>query len=240
MINQSIKVKQNRLKHFLDIYLEQDGIFMIRMIANNTSDYVATDLIHHLCNFYLFNYHNIKCMCNNNMFFFCFKKGCQHAENYDKLFPKDPHNIPDIECPFDHKKIDTHKKDDPRDKHRDDHVENSHHGAIRKLANENKDYLSFRKIYNQNYRYMNQMSRDSADHHFSNDLLANNNYDFTPSTLNKRSIHFKEEDEDNHHVSNNNEDNSEKIDNIHNNDESVQLLNFALKKKDPSAPGTNV
>ena len=36
------------------------------------------------------------------------------------------------------------------------------------------------------------------------------------------------------------EDNSEKIDNIHNNDESVQLLNFALKKKDPSAPGTNV
>ena len=42
-------MKQNRLKHFLDIYLEQDGIFMIRMIANNTSDYVATDLIHHLC-----------------------------------------------------------------------------------------------------------------------------------------------------------------------------------------------
>ena len=34
---------------------------MIRMIANNTSDYVATDLIHHLW--------------------------CQHADNYDKLFP---------------------------------------------------------------------------------------------------------------------------------------------------------
>lgn len=78
LINNSIKVKQNRLKHFLEIYLEQDGIFMIRMIANNTSDYVATDLVHHLW--------------------------CQHAENYDKLFPKDPHNIPDIPCPFDHKK----------------------------------------------------------------------------------------------------------------------------------------
>ena len=56
LINQSIKVRQNRLKHFLDIYLEQDGIFMIRMIANNTSDYVATDLIHHLCNFDFYLY----------------------------------------------------------------------------------------------------------------------------------------------------------------------------------------
>jgi hypothetical protein len=184
--------------------------------------------------FNLFNYRKV---------YFLKIKGCQHAENYDKLFPKDPHNIPDIECPFDHKKIDTHKKDDPRDKHHDDHVDNFHHGATRKLANENREYLSFRKIYNQNYRYMNQMSRDSADHHLSNDLLENNNYDFTSNTLNKRSIHFKE-DEDNHHSNNNtninNEDNSEKMENNHNNDENVQLLSFALKKKDPSAPGTNV
>ena len=88
MINQSIKVKQNRLKHFLDIYLEQDGIFMIRMIANNTSDYVATDLIHHLCNFYLFNYHNIKCMCNNNMFFFVLKKGVSMRKTMINYFQK--------------------------------------------------------------------------------------------------------------------------------------------------------
>ncbi len=76
LINQSIKVRQNRLKHFLEHYLESDGIFMIRMIANNTSDYVATDLIHNLW--------------------------CQHAENYDQLFPNDPHNIADIPCMFQH------------------------------------------------------------------------------------------------------------------------------------------
>ena len=89
LINQSIKVRQNRLKHFLDIYLEQDGIFMIRMIANNTSDYVATDLIHHLW--------------------------CQHADNYDKLFPRDPHNIPDIPCPFEHRRLAHTKKTDNDD-----------------------------------------------------------------------------------------------------------------------------
>lgn len=51
LINQSIKVRKNRLKHFMETYLEPDGIFMIRMIANNTSDYVATDLIHHVIHF---------------------------------------------------------------------------------------------------------------------------------------------------------------------------------------------
>lgn len=85
---------------------------------------------------------------------------------------------------------------------------------------------------------MNQMSRDSVDHNLSNDLLTNNNYDFTPASINKRSIHFKD-DEDNHN--NNHEDNyrAEKIDNLHNNDENVHLLNFG-KKKDPSAPGTSL
>jgi hypothetical protein len=78
LINQSIKVRQNRLNHFLDHYLEADGIFMIRMIANNTSDYVATDLIHNLW--------------------------CKHAENYDQLFPNDPHNLPDVPCVFEHRK----------------------------------------------------------------------------------------------------------------------------------------
>lgn len=51
---------------------------MIRMIANNTSDYVATDLIHQLW--------------------------CQHAENYDQLFPSDPHNICDIPCVYEHRR----------------------------------------------------------------------------------------------------------------------------------------
>ena len=34
-----------KLTHFLDYYLEPDGIFLIRMIGNNSSDFVATDVI---------------------------------------------------------------------------------------------------------------------------------------------------------------------------------------------------
>ena len=48
LINNLLTEDSERLRHFLSIYLEPDGIFMIRMISNNTSDYVATDLIHHL------------------------------------------------------------------------------------------------------------------------------------------------------------------------------------------------
>ncbi len=56
---------------------------MIRMIANNTSDYVATDLIHHLW--------------------------CQHHEKYGTLFPDEPHQSK-TPCNFEHKKIE--KKQD--------------------------------------------------------------------------------------------------------------------------------
>jgi hypothetical protein len=49
---------------------------MIRMVANNVSDYVATDLIHNLW--------------------------CQHAEKYDILFDS-PHRFPgDLPCVFKH------------------------------------------------------------------------------------------------------------------------------------------
>jgi hypothetical protein len=39
-INQGVRTNGKRMDHFLDRYLEPDGIFMIRIIANNTSDYV--------------------------------------------------------------------------------------------------------------------------------------------------------------------------------------------------------
>lgn len=48
LINRTMSSKKIRLEHFLGKYLEADGLFMIRMIANNTSDYVATDVIHNL------------------------------------------------------------------------------------------------------------------------------------------------------------------------------------------------
>ena len=48
LINRTMSTKKVRLEHFLGKYLEADGLFMIRMIANNTSDYVATDVIHNL------------------------------------------------------------------------------------------------------------------------------------------------------------------------------------------------
>ena len=50
---------------------------MIRMIANNTSDYVATDLIHHLW--------------------------CQHHEKYGHKFENEPHQSM-LPCLFDHSK----------------------------------------------------------------------------------------------------------------------------------------
>lgn len=50
---------------------------MIRMIANNTSDYVATDLIHHLW--------------------------CQHHEKYGHKFENEPHQSI-LPCLFDHSK----------------------------------------------------------------------------------------------------------------------------------------
>jgi len=38
LFNEDVKQKKlvNRLRHFMDYYLEADGIFMIRMIANNS------------------------------------------------------------------------------------------------------------------------------------------------------------------------------------------------------------
>jgi hypothetical protein len=48
-LNDEIKLTDSKLfDHFTDIYLEADGIFMIRMIGNNTNEFVATDLIHEL------------------------------------------------------------------------------------------------------------------------------------------------------------------------------------------------
>lgn len=79
LINKTAKIGKHRLKHFLDKYLEPDGIFMIRMIGNNTSDYVATDLIQQLW--------------------------CQHAESYDSMFPGEPHCYAEIPCQFDHVRL---------------------------------------------------------------------------------------------------------------------------------------
>ncbi len=40
LINQSIKVRKNRLKHFLETYLEQDGSYLIFYLKNNTKNQV--------------------------------------------------------------------------------------------------------------------------------------------------------------------------------------------------------
>ena len=74
-------VSSNSIKNFpyKNFKLKLKGLFMIRMIANNTSDYVATDVIH-------------------NLF-------CQHAEKYDRLFPDESHHIPGGKpCKFKHTK----------------------------------------------------------------------------------------------------------------------------------------
>ena len=77
LINKKIVERKKRINHFLRTYLSMDGLFIIRMIANNTSDYVATDVIHQLW--------------------------CQHADKYDRLFPDEPHRIAgDKPCVFKH------------------------------------------------------------------------------------------------------------------------------------------
>lgn len=40
--------KKRILDHFINVYLEPDGFFLIRIISINTNDFVATDLIHQL------------------------------------------------------------------------------------------------------------------------------------------------------------------------------------------------
>jgi hypothetical protein len=51
-----IQNSSKKLQHFIEEYLEPDGIFMIRMIANNASDFVATDLIKELWKRHYKNY----------------------------------------------------------------------------------------------------------------------------------------------------------------------------------------
>ncbi len=81
--NVNQKLVPKRLHHFLTFYLEPDGIFMIRMIGHNTSDYVATDLIHQLW--------------------------CQHDEKYGYMFPDEPHKSRHKKCAFPHSRINEYK-----------------------------------------------------------------------------------------------------------------------------------
>ena len=66
------------------------GIFIIRMIGENSGDYVATDLIH--------------------------KMWCQHNDKYGDMFPQEPHiaiNSPFI-CQFTTKNV-LFESDRPKD-----------------------------------------------------------------------------------------------------------------------------
>ncbi len=78
LFNELVNLKKvpHRFDHFIQKYLEADGIFIVRMIGNNTSDYVATDLIHQLW--------------------------CQHDDHYGHMFPNEPHQSCNT-CKFKHK-----------------------------------------------------------------------------------------------------------------------------------------
>jgi hypothetical protein len=96
---------------------------MIRMISNNTSDYVATDLIH--------------CM------------WCQHAERYDYLFPNEPHHLTNEPCPFNHVKVKQIERpivDNPDSFNVSTNRANSEVANIMATGN----YGNFGKIYDQN------------------------------------------------------------------------------------------
>lgn len=109
LITQSATIGKHRLAHFIETYLEPDGIFMIRMIANNTSDFVATDLVHNLW--------------------------CQHADNYDRNFLDEPHNILDVPCQFEHKETKKYQENHSRQNMNQQQDENN--------------YLNFGHVFNQ-------------------------------------------------------------------------------------------
>ena len=48
LYDRSISRNSDKLNHFIDPYLEADGIFMIHMIANNVGNHVASDLFFEL------------------------------------------------------------------------------------------------------------------------------------------------------------------------------------------------
>ena len=48
LFDENTRDESYRLNHFINTYLEPDGIFMLQIIANNVSDFVATDLIKQL------------------------------------------------------------------------------------------------------------------------------------------------------------------------------------------------
>ena len=76
------------------------GIFMIRMIANNTSDYVATDLIHQLW--------------------------CQHDEKYGDQFFNEPHQST-VKCTFEHTKKEEPSLDRQNSQLSQKHILNPHY-----------------------------------------------------------------------------------------------------------------
>lgn len=122
LINRSILIRKNRLDHFIATYLEPDGIFMIRMIANNTSDFVATDLIHNLW--------------------------CQHADNYDRFFQDDPHTVDTTSCVFEHKIKDEKPRFDGNPPKNQSTSFNQEEELNRSNADTSQDYLSFGHIFN--------------------------------------------------------------------------------------------
>lgn len=162
LISKSILIRKKRLDHFIETYLEPDGIFMIRMIANNTSDFVATDLVHHLW--------------------------CQHADNYDQCFQDDPHNVDDSFCQFEHKKKDKPK----HNVRIDDNVQNlennrDYFSFPHVMAQPNEQEMDRINNLNTLQNLMNQLSYNRSASERNQSLINNDNIEsmnlLEPDTL---------------------------------------------------------
>ncbi len=44
LFDQKVSLNSKIFKHFINVYLELDGLFLIRLIADNSSEFVATEL----------------------------------------------------------------------------------------------------------------------------------------------------------------------------------------------------
>lgn len=196
LFNENVKQRlvKKRLRHFLDYYLEPDGnttfvayktnkyglvidfffksyigVFMIRMIANNTSDYVATDLIQQLW--------------------------CQHHEKYGALFPDEPHQSK-MPCVFEHSDGMKEKKLSNQNQLQLQQSQTSPRVAINMMPhntdlNASGNYASFGQVYRGNIQgNPNQQQEYYRINEPSHQIIDSDTRNYPPSYITEENAHL--------------------------------------------------
>ena len=134
---------------------------MIRMIANNTSDYVATDLIHNLW--------------------------CQHHEKYGFLFPDEPHHSK-MPCMFVHseKMKGLHVCNQSSQVANQQSLNTLVHNEF----NPNGNYASFGQVYRGNVKFNNNQQQEYYRINENNQLVVDSDRTYPPSYITEETAHL--------------------------------------------------